>query len=137
MLGKDTKIGLLQRVPLFAGCSRAELGKIASVADELALPEGRELTKEGSSGREFVVLVEGAADVRRKGKLVNRLGAGDFAGEIALVSGEPRTATVTTTKPSRVLLITARDFRMLLRETPSLQLKVLSALAARIPPEYQ
>lgn len=133
MLRKDTKIGLLRRVPLFADCSKAELGKVAAAADELALPAGRELAKEGAPGREFVVLVEGSADVRRRGRLVNRLGKGDFLGEIALVSGRPRTATVTTTAPSRVLLLTGRDFRTLLRDTPSLQPKVLAALAKRIP----
>ncbi len=136
MLRKDAKMRLLKRVPLFADCSGAELTKVAAAADEMTLPEGRELTHEGERGREFVVLVEGSADVHRKGKLVNRLGAGDFLGEIALVSERRRTATVTTTSPCRILVLTSVDFRTLLRETPSLQRKVLAALAARIPAEY-
>jgi len=82
------------------------------------------------------VLVEGAADVRRKGRKVNTLGSGDFLGEIALVTGSPRTATVTTTAPARMLVITARDFKTLLRRTPSLQLKILEAIASRLPDEY-
>ena len=137
MLHKDAKIELLKRVPLFADCSKAELARIARLADEVSLPADRELTREGAPGREFVVLVEGAAEVRRKGKVVNRLGDGDFFGEIALVADIPRTATVTTTWPSRILLLTDRDFRSLLRESPSLQTKVLTALAARVPPEFQ
>lgn len=136
MLRRDAKIRLLKRVPLFADCTRAELARIAAATDEMTLPAGRELTHEGARGQEFVVLVTGSADVRRRGVLVNRLGDGDFLGEIALVSERRRTATVTTTSPCRVLLLTGREFRMLLRETPSLSEKVLAAVAARIPPDY-
>ena len=137
MLRKDAKIELLKRVPLFESCSKSELAAIARIADEISVPAGRDLTKEGAPGREFVVLVEGAAEVRRKGKVINQLGDGDFLGEIALVADVPRTATVTTTWPSRLLLLTDRAFRSLLRESPSLQTKVLSALASRVPPEFQ
>ncbi|MGD0713229.1 MAG: cyclic nucleotide-binding domain-containing protein [Gaiellaceae bacterium] len=135
MLQRNAKVELIKRVPLFAGCSKKELQEIAALADELALPEGRKLTSEGATGKEFVVIVQGAADVRRKGRKVNALRAGDFLGEIALITGAPRTATVTTTMPTRVLVITAQAFRSLLRRTPSLQLKVLEALAARLPEE--
>jgi len=137
MLRKNAKIELLKRVPLFADCSKAELARIAAVADEVDLPAGRDLTKEGAAGREFVVLVEGTAEVRRQGKVINQLADGDFLGEIALVADVPRTATVTTTWPSRILVITDRAFRSLLREMPTLQMKVLSALARRVPAEFQ
>jgi CRP/FNR family transcriptional regulator, cyclic AMP receptor protein len=136
MLRKNAKIELLKRVPLFAGCSKRELGEIASVADELDLPTARDLTTEGSTGREFVVLVEGEADVLRKGRLVAGLGPGDFVGEIALVTGGPRTATVRTRGPARVLVLTASGFRTLMRDVPSIQAKVLMALAERITPDY-
>lgn len=135
MLRKNAKLELLKRVPLFADCSKRELETVAAIADELTMPAGRELTKEGARGAEFVVLAEGAADVRRRGRKVNTLGSGDFLGEIALITGTPRTATVTTTAPSRVLVMTAPAFRRLLRDSPSLQLKVLDALARRLPPE--
>jgi CRP-like cAMP-binding protein len=136
VLRKNAKIELLKRVPLFAGCSKRELGEIASVADELDLPNARDLTKEGSTGREFVVLVEGEADVLRKGRLVAGLGPGDFVGEIALVTGQPRTATVRTRGPARVLVLTTSGFRTLMRDVPSIQAKVLTALAQRITPDY-
>ena len=132
MLQKNKKIELLKRVPLFERCSRRELAEIASLADEIELPTGRKLTTEGARGKEFVVIVQGAAEVRRRGRKINDLRTGDFLGEIALITGEPRTATVTTTKPSRVLVITAQSFRMLLRDVPSLQLKLLDALAERV-----
>ena len=133
MLRKNAKVELIKRVPLFAGCSKRELEEIAGIADEIGFDAGKELTREGAAGREFLVLVEGAAEVRRKGRRINTLGAGDFLGEIALITGTPRTATVTTTAPSRTLVVTARDFRTLLRRMPSLQMKVLEALASRLP----
>jgi CRP-like cAMP-binding protein len=133
VLRKDAKLELLKRVPLFAKCSKRELALVASVADEVDLPAGKDLTREGASGREFVVIVEGAADVRRKGRRINQLGDGDFLGEIALLAGTPRTATVTTTTPVRALVLTAPAFRSLMRRTPGIQLKVLEALAERLP----
>jgi len=133
MLRKNAKIELLKRVPLFSACSRRELGEIAALADELHLPKARNLTREGTAGWEFLVLVEGEADVVRQGRVVNELGPGDFIGEIALVSGKPRTATVRTRGPARILVVTATGFRTLMHDVPSIQGKVLAALAARIP----
>jgi CRP-like cAMP-binding protein len=132
MLRRDAKIELLKRVPLFAGCSKQELGELALVADEIDVDAGKVLTREGDSGREFFVLVEGAAEVRRKGRRVRTLDSGDFFGEIALVSDRPRTATVTTTAPGRLLVVTDRAFRELMQKMPSIQLKVLTALADRL-----
>jgi CRP-like cAMP-binding protein len=133
VLRKNAKLDLLRRVPLFARCSGRELNRIASVADELDVPEGRALTREGQPGREFIVLVDGSAEVRRKGRKLNTLGPGDFLGEIALLADRPRTATVTTTAPSRLLVLTGRDFRALMHELPALQGKVLEAFASRLP----
>jgi CRP/FNR family cyclic AMP-dependent transcriptional regulator len=136
MLRKNAKLELIKRVPLFSGCSKRELEEIAAIADELSVDKGKELTHEGATGYEFLVLIDGSADVRRKGRKINTLGSGDFLGEIALITGAPRTATVTTTSPSRMLVVTARDFRALLRHMPSLQLKVLAALASRLPDKH-
>jgi len=135
MLRKNAKIELLKRVPLFESCSKSELGEIALLADELDLPDARDLTREGGTGWEFIVLVQGEADVLRNGRLVAGLGPGDFVGEIALVTGKPRTATVRTRGPSRILVLTASGFRALMRDVPSIQAKVLTAVAARIPDE--
>ena len=86
---------------------------------------------EGDSGREFFVLVEGVAEVRRKGRKVSTMKPGDFFGEIALVSDRPRTATVTVAAPGRVLVMTDRAFRELMQRMPSIQLKVLAAVVDR------
>ena len=137
MLRKNAKIELLKRVPLFERCSQRELTEIARLADELDLPKARDLTREGAGGFEFLVLVEGEADVLRSGRVVNELGPGDFVGEIALVTGQPRTATVRTRGPARILVVSATGFRALMHDVPSIQDKVLAAITARIPDEYE
>jgi CRP-like cAMP-binding protein len=134
-LGGNQKIDLIRKVPLFARCSRTELKEIAMLADEIDLKEGKEMTRQGTPGREFFVLLEGSADVKKNNRKVNTLGPGDFFGEIALVSREPRTATVTATSPVRALVITDRSFRRLLDDAPRVQTKVMEALAERLAPE--
>ena len=131
-LRRNAKVELLKTVPLFAHCSKKELEAIAAEADELELPPGRELAVEGASGREFVVIVAGEADVRRKGRRINTLRGGDFLGEIALLTGAPRTATVTSTSPCHVLILTDRAFRRVTAAMPSVNEKVLQALAERL-----
>jgi len=126
----DTKLEMLRQVPLFAGCSRDERETIARHADEIDVPAGRALTREGASGREFVVLVEGAAVVERGGETLATLGPGDFLGEIALLTRSPRTATVTTTAPSRLLVLTDRAFRELTDLLPAVAARTWAATAA-------
>jgi CRP-like cAMP-binding protein len=132
-LRKNAKVEMLRRVPLFSHCSKKELAEIAALADELQLEEGRELTREGKRGREFFVIVDGEVVVRRKGRKVATSRAGDFIGEMSLVTGRPRNATVTTTKPTRVLVVGDTAFRRLLETSPSIPRKLLWALAERIP----
>jgi CRP/FNR family transcriptional regulator, cyclic AMP receptor protein len=130
-LRKDAKVELLRRVPLFSGCSKRELSEISTLADELALPEGSTLVEEGRLGQEFFVLVDGEVEVRRNGKRVKRLAAGDFFGEMALVSSRPRNSTVRAVGPVRVLVVHEPSFRRLLHDSPAIQLKVLRTLADR------
>jgi CRP/FNR family transcriptional regulator, cyclic AMP receptor protein len=134
-LRKNAKLELLKGVPLFAHCSRKELEEVGKIADELDFLEGKELTREGSRGREFFVLLEGTAEVTQGKRRIASLSDGDFFGEIALVSDVPRTATVTTVSPVRALVITDRSFKRLLERFPQVQLKVLRALAERIEPQ--
>jgi CRP/FNR family transcriptional regulator, cyclic AMP receptor protein len=134
-LGKDRKADLIATVPLFSKLSKSGLREVAGLADEIDLQEGKVLTREGERGREFFVLLEGNADVRRKGRKVNTLGKGDFLGEIALVAKVPRTATVTTTSAVRALVITERDFSTLLRRSPEIGQGIVHALGERLAPE--
>ena len=135
MLHRNQKVELIKHTPLFANCSRRELEEIAHLADEIDLREGKEMTRQGSPGREFFVLLEGEAEVEKDGRVINQLSGGDFFGEIALVDDSPRTATVTATTPVRALVITDRSFRRLLKDQPEIQSKVLAALAARLAPD--
>jgi CRP/FNR family cyclic AMP-dependent transcriptional regulator len=133
-LRKDAKIELIRRVPLFARCSKQELAEVAKIADEIDLPAGKTLMRQGQRGSEFFVLVEGTAEVEKDGKRIRELDQGDFFGEIALVTRSPRTATVTTSSPVRALVITDRSFRSLLDRSPSVMIKVMEALAERLVP---
>jgi CRP-like cAMP-binding protein len=133
-LGNNAKIDLIKSVPLFARCSKKDLAEVAKLADEIDFGVGKELTKEGATGREFFVILDGEADVRRKGRKVATMGKGDFFGEIALIAHTPRTATVTSTTPIRLLVITGQSFKALLEHQPPIAAKVLSALAERLAP---
>ena len=131
-LRRNAKIELLKAVPLFAGCSKSELGQLAKTADEIDLRQGTVLTREGRPGREFFVLIDGTAEVTRKGKKIADLGPGDWLGEIALITDSPRTATVTATSPVDVLVITDRRFRSVVETMPSIALKVLACVGERL-----
>ena len=130
--GASSKVDLLKRVPLFAGLSKKGLSEVAKIADEIDLPAGRELIREDEPGRQFFILLEGEAEVRRKGRKINTMTAGDFFGEIALVTERPTTATVTLTQPSSALVISRPAFRRMLLAEPAVQLQVLEALAERV-----
>ena len=131
--GKDVKTKLISGVPLFAQCSKGELQEIAAIADEIDIAEGKELTTEGSPGREFFVIIEGTASVAQDGDQINDLGRGDFFGEVALVKDTPRTATVTATSPVRALVITRQNFKRLIEQQPDIERTVLKALVDRSP----
>jgi CRP-like cAMP-binding protein len=135
VLRRNEKVEMIKRAPLFAACSKRELEEVARIADEIDLREGKEMTRQGSRGREFFVLLEGEAEVTRDGQRINQLGPGDFFGEIALVSDSPRTATVTATTPVRTLVVTATSFKRLMDDQPEIQRKVLVQLAERLAPE--
>jgi CRP-like cAMP-binding protein len=134
-LRRDAKVELIRTVPLFSRLSKQALGQVAGIADEIDLPKYTELMREGERGREFLVLLDGSAEVRKRGRKINTLGAGDFVGEIALVTRSPRTATVTTTSPIRALVISDRDFATLLRNSPQVSRGILEALGERLAGE--
>ena len=132
-LRKNAKVEMLRRVPLFSQCSKKELEEVASLADEVALADGRVLIREGERGREFFVIVDGHLRVDRKKRKIATMKDGGFVGEMSLVTGKPRNATVTTQGEVRALVITDRDFNRLLAHSPGIQLKVMRALAERVP----
>jgi CRP-like cAMP-binding protein len=134
MLRKNAKVELIKRVPLFGELSRKDLNEVAGIADEIDLRDGKVLIREGELGHEFFVLLDGTVEVRKGKRRVATLGRGDFAGEIALLSKSPRTATVRATSPVRALVIARRNFWTLLDTSPQIQRKILEALAERLAP---
>lgn len=131
-MASDPKLDLLRKVPLFGELSRRELQRVAQLADEIDLPADRVLMRQGDRGDSLFVLLEGEAKVERNGQVVAERGPGEFFGEIALVVEGPRTATVTLTRPSRLLVIGHREFHALMDQFPSIRLCVLETLARRV-----
>ena len=131
-LSQSRKAEALRGAPLFEGLSKKELGELARVTEDLQVPEGTVLLKEDTLGREFFVLVEGSVEVTRNGKLIATREAGDFVGEIALLTSARRTATVTTKTPVRCLILMRGDFRRVLDDNRSIERKVMAALAERV-----
>ena len=129
---QDSKVEALARTPLFVGLSKKELRELARKTDDLTVEAGEVLCKEGELGREFFVIMDGEAEVTRKGRRLEQRGGGDFFGEIALIEDIPRTATVTAKTPLRLFVLTSREFRPMLDDHPAIERKVLRALAKRL-----
>ena len=128
----DPKLKLIAAVPLFAGFNRREIDALGRLMDEIDVKDGRVLMREGAVGREFFIVVSGSVRVERKGRKVNELGAGDFLGEIALIDGGPRTATAIAAEPCRLLVLGVGGFRTLVSKYPTVQGKIMKALAVRL-----
>jgi CRP-like cAMP-binding protein len=131
---RDEKVRLLSRIPLFQLCSQADRARVATIMVQVDLPAGEVLMREGEPGDRFFVLVKGSAEVRRGNRKIATLGAGDFAGEIALLTDAPRMATVRTTSPVVALEATHEGFNALLDTSPRIERKLLKALADRLAP---
>jgi CRP-like cAMP-binding protein len=136
-LTRTAQTDALSKVPLFSRCSKRELARVARIAHEIVLPAGHTLISEDARvAYSFFVLIDGEAEVRRRSRRVSKLGPGDFVGELALILERPRTATVTLTAPSRLLSISAHNFRPMLMQSPEIQFKLLEALAERLAPAF-
>jgi CRP/FNR family transcriptional regulator, cyclic AMP receptor protein len=122
----------LKAIPLFDGLSKGQLEQLAGWIDEVDLPAGKKLLGEGTFAYEFVVIESGSASVSIDGEHVNDLGAGDFFGEIALLSSSRRTASVETTSPMRAAVTTGANFRAMIREFPQIEEKVRAAMDERL-----
>lgn len=130
-LHKDAKTELIRSLPLFADCTPPELDEVAAIATEIDLGAGRQLATENADGQEFVVIIEGSANVTQGDVVINTMRSGDFFGEIALVTGQPRTASVVATTPVHALIIEGHAFRRLLEDAPDIREKVERAVAER------
>ncbi len=126
------ELEFLAEVPLFSACSQRELREIAKLGTPVEVEEGRMITKQGSVGREFFLVLEGKAECVVSGKRVAVFGPGDYFGELALIEGGTRTATITARTPMEVLVLSSAEFSSLLRQAPSTALKMMATLARRL-----
>ncbi|MBV8981994.1 MAG: cyclic nucleotide-binding domain-containing protein [Acidimicrobiia bacterium] len=125
-------VDALARVRLFQGLSPKDVGRVADMAKELSFSAGDAITVEGDSGGRFYVLVEGEADVVIGKDVVKSLRGGDYFGEISLIDGSPRTATVVARSPVRTLSLSSWNFRPMLKEHPSIGEAVLLEMCRRL-----
>jgi CRP-like cAMP-binding protein len=128
----DPKLDLLHSIPLFARLSRSDLQMLGQLADEIRLPAGKVLMREGESGSEMFVIADGHVTVEHGGKKIAELGSGDWLGEMAILSEGTRTATATTTEPTRAFVVAHREFHSLMDRMPSVRTAVLDCVADRL-----
>ncbi len=122
----------MRKVPLFEGMSASDLETVADRASETSFDDGETLTREGEPGDTFYIVTDGRLDVSQRGTVVAQLGPGDFLGEISLVDGRPRTATVTAVGPVQALVIRRADFLEMIEWDSAVRLGILIALTDRI-----
>jgi CRP-like cAMP-binding protein len=128
----DEKIRHLQKVDIFADCTRKQLKAVAAISRVVEAPAGTLLTRAGEPGEEFFFILDGAANVEVTRRKRVRLGPGEFFGEMSLLDGEPRSATVRAETDMRLLVIVRRNFQGLLTEVPELTRTILVVLSRRL-----
>jgi CRP-like cAMP-binding protein len=131
-MARATTDELLARVPLFKDLSKKHLRQIRSLTTRVDVAPGRVLTREGGTGHEFIVVLEGEVEVRQDDKVVATCAAGDYLGEIALIEHRPRTATVVATSPAVLDVIGQREFAELLAEEPEIAERIRATAARRL-----
>src|ERR1700680_2769748 len=128
----EHKSGALGRVPLFAGCNRKDLEFLITRTDEVDVPAGQTLIKQGSPGDTFYLLLAGRAAVQGDGRDRPPLGAGSFFGEISILDRGPATATVVTSTPARLMVMSHAQFRDAIKRKDRLLAQVMSVMAERL-----
>jgi CRP-like cAMP-binding protein len=129
---QDDKIAHLEEVTLLEECSQKQLKAVAKITVVVEVPAGTVLAKQGEPGNEFYLIMDGSARVWLSPRRRARLKPGDYFGEMSLLDGEPRSATVTADTAMRLLVIKRRDFATLLREAPELTQSILATLSRRL-----
>ncbi|HET7236904.1 MAG TPA: cyclic nucleotide-binding domain-containing protein [Actinomycetota bacterium] len=123
---------VLAQVPLFAGLSRRHLKQIAEHADEVAFRKGEAIVEEDQPGGSFFVLLEGEVKVVRGQRTITRMGPGEFFGEISLLDGGPRTASVIAETPVLAVRVFKRSFDRVVTQEPVVASKILAVVARRL-----
>jgi CRP/FNR family cyclic AMP-dependent transcriptional regulator len=131
-ISQDDKIDRLEEVGLLAGCSRRQLRAIARISEVIEVPAATVLARDGTAGDEFFLILDGSARVEVSPRKRSRLEPGQYFGEMSLLDGGPRSASVTAETPLRLLVIKRRDFTTLLKEAPELTQSLLATLSQRV-----
>jgi CRP-like cAMP-binding protein len=119
-------------IPLFAGLSKDDQKVVAQYADEVDVPAGTKLAQEGRFAYEFFAIQDGTAEVTREGVSIAELGSGDFFGEIGLLGGERRVATVTATSPMRLVVLTGAQLRAIESRMAPVGQRIRAAMKERL-----
>jgi len=131
-ISQDDRVERLEEVNLLAGCSRKQLRAIAKISEIIEVPADTVLARLGQAGEEFFLILDGSAHVEVSPRKRSRLGPGQYFGEMSLLDGGPRSATVVADTPLRLLVIKRRNFSTLLREAPDLTQNLLATLSRRV-----
>ncbi len=131
-MAKDARVDRLRKIPLFVACSEKQLQFIATRVEELDFKAGKVLCEQGKSGGEFFIVLDGEAEVRRDGKVVDTIKDGDHFGEIALLDDGPRTATVVAKTPLRCLVLSPRQFQDVLHQDAEIAVHILRDVTRRL-----
>ena len=132
MAPKSIQADVLSEVPLFAGCSKRELGQIAKAGTEVQQPAGAVIAEQGQMGREAFVILSGSVDIRCGGRKITSLGAGEVVGELSLLDHGPRTASVVCATDCDLFVLDQRHFREVIEKHTTIAFKLLGTLAERI-----
>jgi len=132
MAGKDPKVDLISSVSIFSAMGRKELEQVAQLMEEVDLPAGKVVMRQGEIGDEMFVIASGRVSIERDGTVIAERGPGTAIGELSLLSKGPRTATVTTLEPTRVLLAAQREFHALMDNHPAVRMCILEGVAGKI-----
>lgn len=131
-LGRDERIAWLGRVPLFGGCDEQLIGEVADLMGEATFADGEPIVRQGQVGNGLYVIVSGAVRILGGTTELERLGPGDFFGELSVIDREPRSATVIADGPTGCLALASWDLDELLARSPELAQNLLRGLAARL-----
>jgi CRP-like cAMP-binding protein len=131
---RDEKRDELRRLPLFHDLTEDQLSEVERLADQVSVPAGEVLFRQGQVANEFVIVVEGTIEIKRNGAHVTDLVANDFLGEISLVLDRPRTTTAICRTPCRLIVFALREFHTLMDDLEHVRVEILNTLAHRLAP---
>ena len=130
--GDDALIEMLQKTPLWSGLTKQDLKLIAKLSQERKFESGHAIVTKGDAGIGFYLILEGAVEVRSDGKILSKLGPGQFFGEMSIIDNQPRSADVVATEASRVLILSAWSFKTLISDNPKIALKMMQEFVRRL-----